>query len=109
MQSVCQRFALNLLSSFQQLLVQTKVQLVVFPLKLVRPGMQISARMPRAALNPPIPPQSTAAAAVGGLPMPQQVFVPGLTSDPCLSCLQCVSTWLIGSLLMTRHRYSSIL
>lgn len=42
--------------------------------------MQIPARMPRAALNPSIPPPNTAAAVtsavVGGPPMAQQVSVP---------------------------------
>lgn len=52
---------------------------VVCVWKLVRPGMQIPARMPRAALNPSIPPPNTAAAVtsavVGGPPMAQQVSV----------------------------------
>lgn len=63
-------------------------QPVVCPLKLVRPGMAIPARLPRAALNPSIPPANAAAAAaataVGGQPMTQQVFIPGLTFDPSL-------------------------
>lgn len=58
--------------------------------KLVRPGMQIPARMPRAALNPSIPPPnaaSTVTSAVGGASaMTQQVNVPRRHpsgSDPC--------------------------
>lgn len=50
--------------------------------KLVRPGMQIPPRMPRASLNPSIPPPnaaSTVTSAVGGASaMTQQVNVPQL-------------------------------
>lgn len=55
----------------------------LFLLKLVRPGMQIPARLPRAPLNP-IPPQNatTAAAGVVGVQaMTPQVFIPSVTSD----------------------------
>lgn len=55
---------------------------VLCPLKLVRPGMQLPARMPRASLNPSIPPPNTAAtttsAVAVGPPMAQQVKVPHL-------------------------------
>lgn len=56
--------------------------------KLVRPGIQIPARMPRASLNPSIPPPNAAGAvtsAVGGAAaLTQQVNVPiGEGSDLC--------------------------
>lgn len=79
---------------------------VMCPLKLVRPGMQIPARLPRAALNPSIPPPNAAAAAaaaaaVGGPPMSQQVFIPSLTSDPSLSCPQFASVCQCFHLIMS--------
>lgn len=50
---------------------------VLRPLQLVRPGMQLPARMPRASLNPSIPAPNAAASATSavavGPPMAQQV------------------------------------
>lgn len=67
--------------------------------QLVRSGMQLPARMPRASLNPSIPPPNpaTTPAVAGGPPMTQQVSLAHL--------------WLLQApptLILSNHRRSSI-